>query len=302
MNTILIDLTDLNDSEQKKASLAIKLFQHNKKDLNTIIFGKSDNVLTVKDMKGISITEFKDSSNKEKALEAIHTAAKEQNAEVIVSFRNKTQISKFMDKNFERTSASPFICSFYANAYTGKATLLGDLGFKQNAAKEDYLSYLTEMKKIVNSLSNIQSPASKLLLPSGLSKSEEALELIEELKKDSSYTGELGSADMLEAKTDILVGDPVVIQSTISGINQGVTVYNEYLEKGMNTSFQYKMGGFFIHKLMQNFNASIDKKITSGGMLLYGFEKKVILIRKDTTQNGINAALNFAYDCMSKLK
>lgn len=301
MSTILIDLTALSDEEQKKTCLPIKLFHHDRKELNQVIIGKTDNILTIKDIKGISIIECKDASNTESTLDVISQALKKNDIDGFVTFRNKTQISRFMEKNFKRSDSTPFICTFYPNAYTGKKTLLGDLGYKQNRTEGDYLTALSEMKEIVRKLTGNESPTSKLLLPSGLPKSEFALGLIEKLKEDPNYNGELGSADMLQAKTDILLGDPIVIQSTISGINQGVTVYNEYLEKGMNTSFQYKMGGFFIQKLMDTFNASIDKKITSGGMLLYGFEKKVVLIGNDTTQNNIRSALDFAYECITEL-
>lgn len=293
---ILIDLTDLTDEEQNQAGFGIKLFKHKKKEVVLHILGKTQNLLTIDSIDGIEIIEYNASKDKETTLDFIFNSAQEKGCSGIVTFRNKTQRANAAKKRLEVSAPSPLIVSSYPDAYTGKFTLLGDLGYKINPSKEDYLNYLSERKAILEKTNHQKNPSSKLLLPSGLGKNELAESVIAERKKDSSFQGEIGSLKRLEADCDILIGDPRVIQSTISGINQGVTIYNEYLEKGRNTSFQFKFGGLFIKKLMDNFNASVDKKLTSGGRLLYGYKKNIILVRKDTTPNGIAACLNLAYN------
>ncbi len=296
MNHILIDLTDLTDEEQNQAGLGIKLFKHKKKEVILHILGKSQNLLTIDSMNDVEIIESIETQHKETTLDFVFKTAEEKKSSCILTFRNKTQMANAAKKRLELSASSPLIVSSYPNAYTGKFTLLGDLGYKINPSKEDYLNYLSERKAILEKTNGQKSPSSKLLLPSGLGKNELAESVVAERKKDSSFRGEIGSVKRLEADCDILIGDPMVIQSTISGINQGVTIYNEYLEKGRDTSFQFKFGGLFIKKLRNNFNASVDKKLTSGGRLLYGYKKNIVLVRKDTTPNGIAACLNLAYN------
>lgn len=295
-----MDLTDLKDEEQQQAGLGIKLFRNKKKEVGLYLLGKEENLLTINSLEGINIIKAKE-EEKEEALDRLFSLSKEKECQSIVSFRNKTQVALATEKRLTRVVSSPLIVSSYPNAYTGKFTLLGDLGYKVNPSKEDFLNYLSERKRLLEKINGKKDPTSKLLLPSGLGKNSLAKEVIEERKKDASFGGEIGSVKRLEADCDILIGDPMVIQSTISGINQGVTVYNEYLEKGRETSFQFKFGGLFIRKLRDNFNASIDKKITSGGRLLYGFEKNIVLVRKDTTPNGVAACLNLALNTAEKL-
>ena len=295
-----MDLTDLKDEEQQQAGLGIKLFRNKKKEFGLYLLGKEENRWTINSLEGINIIKAKE-EEREEALDRLFSLSKEKECQSIVSFRNKTQVALAAEKRLTRVVSSPLIVSSYPNAYTGKFTLLGDLGYKVNPSKEDFLNYLSERKRLLEKINGKKDPTSKLLLPSGLGKNSLAKEVIEERKKDASFEGEIGSVKRLEADCDILIGDPMVIQSTISGINQGVTVYNEYLEKGRETSFQFKFGGLFIRKLRDNFNASIDKKITSGGRLLYGFEKNIVLVRKDTTPNGVAACLNLALNTAEKL-
>ena len=294
MNNILIDLTTLNKDELKMASYGIKLFFHKIKDLSLIVVGESNNLLTIKDLDNIKII---DSTNNENALNETLT---NNIFSTFVSFRNKSKIVDIANNNFNKTISSPLYAAFFANAYTGRMTLLGDLGYKSFSTKEDFLSYKETLKIAYRELFENKDVKFKFLLASNLKKTDETKNIISNLKKDNCFDGEIGSNYLLEADTDILLGDATIIQATISGINQGVTVYNEYLENGMKHSFQYKFGGLFIKKLMESFNSSIDKKITSGGMMLLGYDKNIIGIRNDTTSIGVSSCLNLA-NKMAKL-
>ena len=294
MNTILIDLTTLNKDELKMASYGIKLFFHKIKDLSLIVVGESNNLLTIKDLDNIKII---DSTNNENALDE---TLSNNIFSTFVSFRNKSKIVDIANNNFNKTIDSPLYASFFANAYTGRMTLLGDLGYKSFSAKEDFLSYKETLKIAYKELFENKDVKFKFLLASNLKRTDETKDIISNLKNDNCFDCEIGSNYLLEADTDILLGDATIIQATISGINQGVTVYNEYLENGMKNSFQYKFGGLFIKKLMESFNSSIDKKITSGGMMLLGYDKNIIGIRNDTTSIGVSSCLNLA-NKMTKL-
>ena len=132
MNTILIDLTTLNKDELKMASYGIKLFFHKIKDLSLIVVGESNNLLTIKDLDNIKII---DSTNNENALDE---TLSNNIFSTFVSFRNKSKIVDIANNNFNKTIDSPLYASFFANAYTGRMTLLGDLGYKSFSAKEDF--------------------------------------------------------------------------------------------------------------------------------------------------------------------
>lgn len=294
MKNLIIDLTSLNEEESKMACQGIKLFNHKKEDINLTIFGNKLYLVTISSLKNVVINDIKEDDNQDK----IFNLLKEKES-ILLSFDNKNQIIKKIEPFINKTSSSPLFASFYPNAYTGNMTLLADLGYKPYPKTDDYFNYLLTCKEIVKKIRNIDKPTIKLLLPSGLVKTEEMKNIALKLKEDDSYIGEIGTVDLLKADCDILLGDPSIIQATISGINQGVSIYDDYLQEGMKHSFQYKMGGFFIKKLMQTFSASIDKKITSGGMLLLGYERDVILVRKDTTINGVKSCLNLAYNLLN---
>lgn len=291
MKNIIIDLTSLNEEESKMACQGIKLFNHKKEDVTLNIFGNKLNLVTISSLNNVVINDSKENENEDK----IFSLLKKEES-ILLSFDNKNQLVKKITPFISPISSSPLFASFYPNAYTGNMTLLADLGYKPYPSVDDYFSYLKTSKEIVKKLRNIEKPTIKLLLPSGLVKTKEMKNIATKLKEDESYIGEIGTVDLLKADCDILLGDPAIIQATISGINQGVSIYDDYLQEGMKHSFQYKMGGFFIKKLMQTFSASIDKKITSGGMLLLGYERNVVLVRKDTTINGISSCLNLAYN------
>ena len=299
MNRILIDLTILTDDEQKKAGYGIKLFKQKKENTELILVGKIDNLLTLDSFQGITIINYKD---KEEALEFCFAQVKEKKCDAIVSFRDRLEIAATSNKFLIQKEPSPLYVTSYANAYTGKWTLLGDFGYQTNPSESDYLNYLTERKTILLKFNGRKNPAARFLLPSGLSREESITSVIRERKKDKAYKGEIESLHRLEADSDILIGNPNLVCATISGIEQGITIYNEYLEQGRNASIQYKMGGALIKKLRQKFESSIDKKFTSGGRLLYGFDKPVVIIRKDTAAGGINACLNLADNAANSLK
>lgn len=289
MNSILIDLTTLNKDELQMASYGIKLFFHKIKDLSLIVVGESNNLLTIKDLTNVEVI---DSTNDENKLNEVII---NKEFSTFVSFRNKSKIVEIANNNFQKIIDSPLYATFFANAYTGRMTLLGDIGYKSFSTKDDFISYKETLKITYKELYENKDAKFKFLLTSNLKKSEETKEIVSILKNDNNFDGEIGTNYLLEADTDILLGDATIIQATISGINQGVTVYNEYLEKGMKTSFQYKFGGFFVKKLMESFNSSIDKKITSGGMMLLGYNKNIVAIRNDTTSIDVSSCLNLAY-------
>ena len=299
MNNIFVDLSTLKEDEIKMACYGIKMFHHKKKNLSIVICGNKENMLTISTLPGGEII---DTSKKEenKDINSLLSDYFKNHPDIeesfsFVSFDKKNKVISLADKHFFKKKISPLIVAFYPNAYTGKMTLIGDLGYLQYPSKEDYLSYKNTMKMISKLIKDTEEPEVKLLVPSKLVISPLMKDVSKAFEEDKNYKGIIGTSELLKADCDVLIGDPSIIQATISGIDQGVSIYDEYLSHGMNTSFQYKFGGFFVKKLMQSFSSSIDKKLTSGGMLLLGYQYNVVMIRNDTTSNGVKACLELAY-------
>lgn len=294
MNNIFLDMSDLDENKAKSLCYGVKSFLHSKKDVNITALGDINHLITLNGVNNINIinlhkkTTFIDEFSK--------YISEKGNDFTFATFKTKSKIIKLAKEKLTKTVDFPFFCSFFLNAKSEKYTLLADLGYKPYPSKDELFAYQKTMVTIIKEFRNIDNPSSKLLLPSGLVKTDNMKEMIEKLKEYPSYKGELSTIDMLQADCDILLGDPLIIQSTISGIDQGVSLFNEHFEEGMKHSFQFKFGGMFVKKLIESFNAAVDKKITSGGQLFVGYDLNIVLIRDDISANEVKNSLDLAYE------
>jgi len=304
MSKILIDVSAL-EKDSSKAVQGIKFFLSKNKNSSVVVIGDINNLLTIKNESNIELinvdtydrelddsTEFLKGKTQKIAFSLLRNP--ESKIDSYVTFTDKDEIASACKNCLKKSSDSQLYITLFANAYTSKKTVIGDLGFKMNPTIDDYLYYLNALKFYCSAVLKIEKPGFKYLIPSNITIDRKEKEIIERLKEEEGYLGLLETENFLQAKTDILLGNPVLFQTVIAGINQGITVFDSYIEKGVNTSFNYKIGNMFMKRLFQSFHASVDKKIISGGVVLLGFEKNVILVDKSTTSTGISYSLNLA--------
>lgn len=287
MANILIDFSNISKEEIDNLAQGTKIFLSKNKDDSLLAFGEPKNLLTLTNYKKIEIIKSESTS-----LDITLELLKDENKKIdgIAAFRNYEEVKKSIPSNEIKNG---FFTANYANAYSGKKTFIADLGFNPNPSLDDWKSYLSQLKPIVTSKFGVEDPTFKYLIADKLSIKKEDEEIINFFKEDDSYDGELTTNKFLEADADILLGRPDLIQATISGINQGITIYNNYIKKGIDSNIGYRIGGAMIRGVINSFNYSIDRKIVSGGIALIGYKKPLVLVDKNTTPNGLAACINF---------
>lgn len=301
MNKILIDLYIL-EKENNLAVQGIKIFLNKNKDINVDIIGDVDNLLTIKDNKRVnilSIADYKDAIKDDfskitdvSLRVAIYLLTKKSDEyKGFVTYSKKSDVAFAANNYMHKLVESPLFIATFANYESHRMTCIGDLGFNENPSKDDYLNFLTLMSSYMKKALKKDDIEFKLLT---LDKSESNF-LENVFKNKPGYKGLIEGREIYNADTDIVVGHSKEFLGIISGLDHGISIYDEYIKSSVkkNVGLRYFVYPMF-KSVLTNFHMEIDQKLTSGGNILLGFNKNIIVIDKNTIKQGVKVSLDLA--------
>jgi len=290
MKKILIDVASLHSNNQN-AMLGIKYFISKNKDDELTVIGDSNDTVTIHQNKRIIIAQtdnddvqideqFK--NVKEKNIRILFTLLKKDKYDSFITFDSLDTLKPYIDKYFVKKS-SPLLVASYANFKTHKCTIFGDLGYNLNPSLTDMGIYLKELKDYAKNVYNFKTTKYKLM--SSLDD--------KNYKNDKDYEGRLLPKDLYNANVDIILTDAYTCSTVISSVSGAIETYDNFIHDQVKKSFGLR---YFVFPMFRSvttaFHMNIDKKLTSGGITLLGFDKKIIFIEKDTIAMGVKASID----------
>ncbi len=301
MSKILIDLSPLGNKSQT-AVQGIKIFLNRNKTNDLIIIGESNDLLTIKDNKRINIISYKDNVSKvdpkfnvikDQSLRLAFSLLTNPSEDIVglVTYSKKSDVAKAASLFLGKGEGSPLFIATYSNFKTHRVTCIGDLGYNDNPNTKDYINYLELMTRYMKKAFNKESIEFKLLTFN----KDYPNPLIDIFKDRLGYKGEIEGKDLLKADTDIIIGHPKEFLGIISGINHGISIYDEFIKEEVRKSVGLR---YFVYPMFKsvthNFHMEIDQKLTSGGNILLGFKKNIVIVDPDTIKQGVKVSIDLA--------
>lgn len=300
MSKILIDLHSLK-ADNKTAIQGIKIFLARNKQSEIAVIGEIDNLLTIKDNKKIKIYEFKNYENK---IDSKYNNIKDRSLALsiqllndanegldgFVTYSNKEEVSNAVKEFMYHDTPSPLIIATFANYKTHRVTCIGDLGYKINPSYEDYHNYLITMSSYMKKFLKKDKVDFKIL-----SYLNEDKELIKSFENIEGYKGIISGDNLLKADCDIIIGNPKEFLGVISGIDHGISIYDEFIKDYAKKNVGIRLFSYpMFRSVLAAFHMEIDQKLTSGGNILLGFNKNIVIVDKDTIKQGVGVSLAVA--------
>lgn len=293
MNKILLDISALKEKNQN-AILGLKIFLSKNKDYEITVIGDSNDTVTIHRHKNIVIAqtdtddisiepEYKDI--KQKNIKILLSLLKRDHYKSFVTYDSLDSLKPYINKYFVKKD-SPMLVASYANFESHKCTIFGDLGFNDNPTENDLSSYLLELKDYAKEIYNFSSTKFKYLT------SKVNNNLINQFKNDKDFEGILSPKDFYTANTDILLCDAKTCQTAIQSIRGAIETYDSFIKKQINKNVGYKIFSAMFKSMISSFHLQIDQKLTSGGITLLGYDKKIIFVEPDTIAMGIKTAID----------
>lgn len=292
MKNLLIDLSSLKENTQN-AVLGIKYFLSKNGVDHVTVIADSNNTVTINNHKRVTIAQlendeieidplFKDI--KEKNLRILFTLIKKDKYNSFVTFTPIDELKPYIDKYFVKKT-SPLVIASYANYKTHKCTLFGDISFNKKPTQNDFSSYLRELKDYATNVYNFKETKFKIMTSCNH-------ELEKSFKDDKDYQGILSPSEIYSSDVDILLTDAHTCWTTINSIDGAIKTYDKYIKDSLNRNVGYKIFSAMFKSMMSGFHLQLDQKLTSGGMTLLGYDKKVIFLNKDVVSLGIKVSLD----------
>lgn len=300
MSRILIDLSNLG-KENKAAVQGIKLFLNKNKKTEVVILGNVSDLLTIKDNKNVKIYRPNDFQEIDKRFDVIKDKslriamyllndAKEQ-FNGFVTYSKKSDVANAAKEFLYHQETSPLFIATFANYKTHRVTCIGDIGYNDNPTIKDYRNYLDLMKRYMNKAFKKEKPEFKLLTFSKDSHNP----LVEVFKSEEGYKGEVEGRDLFKCDTDIVIGNPHEFLGIISGIDHGISIYDEYIKDYMKHNVGIRLFSYpMFRSVLSSFHMEIDQKLTSGGNILLGYTKNIVVVDPGTIKLGMKVSLNLA--------
>lgn len=301
MGKILIDLVHLHD-DNKTAIQGIKIFLSKNKDSSVMIIGNQDQLLTIKDHKRVEIQSFKETKDKidnrfkkinDESLALAMSLLTDKNNDFIgfVTYSKKSDVAKAAHEFLIKKETSPLFVATFANYKTHRVTCIGDLGYNNNPSIKDYINYLDLMTRYMKHGFKKEKTEFKLLT---FNKDYDN-PLREVFKDKEGYQGEIEGRDLLKCDTDIVLGHPKEFLGIISGIDHGISIYDEFIKDQVKRSVGLRLFSYPTFKnVLRSFHFEIDQKLTSGGNILLGYDKNIIVIDPNTIKQGVKVSLDLA--------
>ncbi|MCQ2796306.1 MAG: hypothetical protein MJ213_03250 [Bacilli bacterium] len=301
MGKILIDLSHLG-SENKTAIQGIKIFLNKNKDSEMIVLGELDNLLTIKDNKRVKIISPKENIEKvdarfnkiaDSSLKLAMSLLTSPDEDIVgfVTYSKKNEVAKAADEFLHKVESSPLFVATFANYKTHRVTCIGDLGYKDNPTTKDYVHYLDLMSRYMKHAFKKDKIEFKLLTFN----KDYPNPLIDIFKDKEGYKGQIEGRGILKCDTDIIIGHPKEFLGIISGIDHGISIYDEFMkdEVHKNVGIRYFVYPMF-KSVITNFHMEIDQKLTSGGNILLGYKKNIVVVDPNTIKQGVKVSLDLA--------
>ena len=301
MSKILIDVSHLG-SDNKIAIQGIKIFLNKNKDSEIIIIGEDDNLLTIKDDKRVKTISVKENANKvdtrfnkiaDDSLRVAISLLTNTNEDIkgLVTYSKKSDVAKASDEFLYKSESSPLFVATFANFKTHRVTCIGDLGYKDNPTTKDYLNYFDLMSRYMKHAFKKDKIEFKLLT---LNK-DNPNPLVDVFKDRDGYQGQIEGRDILKCDTDIIIGHPKEFLGIISGLDHGINIYDEYMKEQVrkNVGLRYFVYPMF-KSVLSTFHMEIDQKLTSGGNILLGYKKNIVVVDPNTIKQGVKVSLDLA--------
>lgn len=299
---LIIDINQ-NESGPSPVVQGIKLFMQHAKDIKLTVVGKENDMLTLKDQKNINLI-FADKifegesdliNDKASLTKAFKLFAKENDFAAIICSYDKDVIKLYADKYLNKVALCPTFISSFPSAYTGKITSITDFGYKYYASFEERKSQIDLALEFEKAVLLVQEPEIKLLTSTSIEHENDINKSVDKyLSTMNNYKGILNPFYTLENNCNLIIGGSEIVTPVASSINEAITIYDEYIKKGSDVSFMYKIGNKLSNSMFSSFHSSIDKKLSSGGTALLGYSKTVVQSNPTTTIAGVKSALEFA--------
>lgn len=301
MDKILIDLSPLGN-DNKAAIQGIKIFLNKNKNSEMIILGEVDNLLTIKDHKQVKIVSPREMSNQidsrfnkitDQSLKVAISLLTNANEDIVgfVTYSKKNEVAKAVDEFLPKLEASPLFVATFANYKTHRITCIGDLGYKDNPTIKDYLNYFDLMSRYMKKAFNKDKIEFKLLTFSKNDKNP----LVDVFKDKEGYQGEIEGHDLFKCDTDIVIGNPHEFLGIISGIDHGISIYDEFIKDYTKHNVGIRLFSYpMFRSVLSAFHMEIDQKLTSGGNILLGYRKNIVVVDPNTIKLGMKVSLNLA--------
>lgn len=304
MKKILIDINH-NQVNISNVIQGIKLFNHSEKIYRITAVGREEDMLTIKDLKDIETiyaddiySGIDDLENSEVSLTKCFQLLSNETSQydAFISSAPSDVIKAYAEKYLKRISKYPTIIGEYPNAFTGRKTALLDLGydFAPSATSLIEMQKLGQIytKKVLYS----QNFSFKLLT------STRTIELEDEItrsadtyfKKIEGYKGLLKIKDIFSPDCKLVVGQSSIISTLSQATHTMFDLYEKYIDQAVSADFKTKIGSKLMNSTFRQINSSIDKKFTSGGTVLLGYNKNIVIADSSTTSLGFKSSIVLA--------
>lgn len=304
MQKILIDINH-NTVDIQNVIQGIKLYQNKSKSCQLIVVGKEDDMLTLKGLDGIdTIYASKVYSSKEDILDPEVSLTKcftllsdnKYKFDALISSAPCEVLKAYSEKYLNKLTDSPAFVSEFPNAFTGRKSAIMDVGYNLHPTGKDLVEFerLGEIytKKALYSnnftfklLTGVKSPELD---------TKENMEADEAFKALKSYKGKLAIADVFAPDTKLIVGDTSTIQTMIQSTTVMYDLYENYVTKSIKDDFKVKIGSKLMKSTFRDIHRSLDKKFTSGGSVLLGYDANIVQANPTTTCTGFDSTIILA--------
>jgi len=290
MKQIVVALSR-NPLNQKELIQAFKVFAKHNPDLRLTVFGteKQLNIL-----KGNEEVDIAPASAEEVMKKACGKAAIEPESALIVLGSRKDLLAESAAHLQPKAGRHPVLGVFIPTRVYNRSVFFLDLG--ANLQPDD--AYLKECledalfyeEKIVSSKKNRYT----LLYPGKPAEGTVSFHFDENAKTDPAYAGTIDPGEILEGKSEIVLGESPLIVSALEGAKGSIAAIYETGRDEISKSAFFKFGLWWLKDVQKTITNRFDRKLYGNGLILFGYPFPIIGLEESTTFGGISKALETA--------
>lgn len=304
MRKILIDINH-NKIDIKNVVQGIKLFLHDEKTYSIVAVGRQEDMLTLKEFKGVEViyadkiySQESDMEDEDISLTKCFQLMRDNNDkyDAFVCSASLDVIKAYSQKYLEKISEFPTFITEFPNAFTGRKSALLDLGYVLNPTSEELIG-MQKLGEIYTKKALYSSNFSfKLLTNVDRPELDKSTNLLTDshFEKLDGYKGFLKVEDIFTPDCKLIVGDASMVSTMIQSTHTMFDLYENYINKAISSDFKTKVGSRLMNSAFQQINSSIDKKFTSGGTVLLGYNTNLVAANSTTTSTGFKSSIILA--------
>jgi fatty acid/phospholipid biosynthesis enzyme len=266
---------------------AFKVFAKHNADIHLIVVGNAKQLNILQGNKDIE-TLIEEENAPKAAFKK--TSSSPETATIVLGSREELLTETSVELK-PQEGHRPILAALIPTRVRNRSVFFADLGANPQG-DESYLKECLEKatefeEKVFLSKKNRYT----LLYPDALLAGSVSAAFDQSVHLDSSYLGIIKPSEILEGKSEIVVGESSIIVSALEGAKGSVAAIYETGNEEIKKSVFFRFGLWCLRDVRKTLKERFDRKFYGNGLILFGYPYPILGLESSTTFGGMSKAL-----------